>query len=156
MKYIKDFFFRRRCRKLFKTDSDILEKLNFLLFCRDITELIDFRKVKSDIILTYSDNFEELLGLLVQCNADVQLGRVNKSIPIVGKESRTVVNFFTDRSIDLVPFNREHCNELFVNEVNKYINAMYKLKDNETEVAFYTRRHAQVIEDIVTLLKLNL
>jgi len=156
MQYIKDFFFRRRCKKLFNSNNDTTEKLNFLLHCRDITELIDFRKIKAPTLLTYVVNFEELLELIVQCNADVRLGRVNKAIPIVEKETKTVVSFFTDTSVDLIPFNREHCNELFISEVNKYIKAMEKLKDNETEVAFYTRRHTQVIEDIVALLKLNL
>jgi hypothetical protein len=156
MKYFKDLIFKFKCKWLLKNQNTVEQKLEFIFHCKQILHAVDFHKPTRSKLTVYTDDYEDYITLVYQCNKDLRIGQVLKPIPVITAHTLEFSRFFTDRTVDLVPFDRDHCNEVFITEITKYVTSMEKLKDNKAELAFFTRRHTQVIEDTVELLKANL
>jgi len=156
MDFIKQLLFKWRCKNFLSSNKEIKEKVIYLINNIKYLPVVKFENVDSHVLLVHTENIEELVKLMVQINNDVTIGRISKPIPSTSPVNIGGKNYFRDNTSEQVPFDRTHCKELFNNEFNKYLKKLNKIKHDVSEIDFYTRRHGQVIEDIVELLRTNL
>lgn len=156
MDFIKRLLFKWRCKKLLASDKEVKEKVKYLINNLSFLPTVKFNNVDSHALLMHTANIEELVEFMVQMNNDVQTGHVNKPIPTTRPYQLGGNIYFRDSTSEQVPFDRIHCKELFNREFTTYLKQLNKIKHDVSEIDFYTRRHGQVIEDIIELLRTNL